>query len=67
MNKDMIKELNKLEGDELCQFCVFVDNCPGLISSSKGEPIFPACVDGPCDTFINAEAFKEYLEKEGVK
>ena len=67
MNEDMIKELNKLESDELCQFCDFADDCPGLISNSKGEPFFPPCADGHYKTFIDIEAFKEYLEKEGAK
>lgn len=59
------KAFNDLEGDDCCQYCRYQDECHGMTSNGRGEPVYPACADAlePND-YMDYEKFKkDYLRE----
>lgn len=54
------KAFNDLEGETCCQYCRYQDECHGITSNGRGEPMYPACADAlePSD-YMDYEKFKE--------
>lgn len=67
--EDLIKKaFNNLEGEDCCQYCRYKDECHGMTSNGRGEPVYPACADMDVEDYLDYEAFKEeYLEYEKFK
>lgn len=63
--KPIKKAFNDLEGDDCCGYCRYQDECHGMTSNGRGEPIYPACADAlePND-YMDYEKFKkDYLRE----
>lgn len=61
--KPIKKAFDDLEGDDCCQYCRYQDECHGMTSNGRGEPVYPACADAlePND-YMDYEKFKkDYL------
>lgn len=58
--KPIKKAFNNLEGETCCQYCRYQDECHGITSNGRGEPIYPACANAlePSD-YMDYEKFKE--------
>lgn len=57
------KAFYDLEGEDCCEYCRYQDECHGITSNGRGEPIYPACADAldPND-YMDYEKFKkDYL------
>ena len=63
--KQIKNAFNNLEGEDCCEYCRYKDECHGISSNGRGEPIYPVCADAlEPDDYMNYEQFKEdYLEK----
>lgn len=63
--KPIKKVFNNLDGDDCCQYCCYQEECHGITSNGRGEPIYPACADAlePND-YMDYEKFKkDYLRE----
>lgn len=63
--KPIKKAFNDLEGDDCCEYCRYQDECHGITSNGRGEPVYPACADAlePND-YMDYEKFKkDYLRE----
>ena len=58
--KPIKKAFDDLEGDDCCQYCRYQDECHGMTSNGRGEPVYPACADAlePND-YMDYEKFKK--------
>lgn len=67
--EDLIKKaFNNLEGEDCCRYCRYKDECHGMTSNGRGEPVYPACADMNVEDYLDYEVFKEeYLEYEKFK
>lgn len=59
---------DSLEGEDCCEYCRYKDECHGMTSNGRGEPVYPACANMDVEEYLDYEAFKEeYLEYEKFK
>lgn len=66
--KQIKNAFNSLEGEDCCEYCRYKDECHGMTSNGRGEPVYPACADMDVDDYLDYEAFKEeYLDYEVFK
>ena len=63
--KPIKKAFNDLEGDDCCGYCRYQDECHGMTSNGRGEPVYPACADAlEPDDYMDYEKFKkDYLRE----
>ena len=62
--EDLIKKaFNNLEGEDCCKYCWYQDECHGMTSNGRGEPVYPVCADAlEPDDYMDYEKFKkDYL------
>lgn len=62
---DVRKIIDSLDGDDLCQYCQFRNDCYGGVSGGPNGPIYPPCADGLDEDCFDLESYLSDLEEDG--
>lgn len=60
---DIQKIIGSLDGDELCRYCKYNDECEGDIRGGPDGPIYPPCADGLNDDEFDLETYLVDMEE----
>lgn len=44
--KQIEELMDELEGEEMCKYCLYNDDCPRGVVGGPNGPIYPPCSDG---------------------
>lgn len=58
------KWLSEHDGEDLCHYCIYDDECPHGIRCYGGNPIEPPCCDREQEEYLDIEAILKDLEDE---
>lgn len=62
--RDVREIIESLDGDELCKYCKYNDECEGDVRGGSDGPIYPPCFDGLDEDDFDLEAYLADMEDE---
>lgn len=62
---DLLIEIEELDSDVQCRYCMYSENYPKDIACYGGEPVFPICAEREITDWFDVEAYS--ADKENGK
>lgn len=59
LSEDIIKKLKELEGEELCELCMFSVDCPRSTQCYGGNVVYTPCAEDSYEDYIDVDLVNE--------